>query len=156
MARAVVELRGLEELKGRLDGLKLPIRQMMDDIVRVGHETAKRGAKPHPADKGTLAATVKFELAAGAIPLHARVFSKSGIAFTVEEGRRPGKQPPVAAMERWLRSHGISATAWRVVQEIKRRGTRGVHFMQQAKDAMEQRIPELIRKTEAVIRGRWG
>lgn len=156
MSRIDVEIRGLERLRRKLEEVPQAARELMERATRFAHEEAQRRAKPHAADKGTLAATVKFAIAPGPIPLHARVFTASGIAETVESGRRAGQRPPVASIGRWAASHGIATNPWMLAKEIGQRGTRGVKFMAGAVEATQKRMGDFIRETERAIRQRWG
>ena len=158
MARPLVEidLKGDKALRRKLGVLLSPTRPMMEELVGFVQGEAKAGTKPHAVDKGTLGNTVKSSLSPEPVPLSARVFTRSGVARTIEEGRKPGKPPPVAPLERWASRHGITENAWKLVQQIRRRGTRGVFFMRKAAEAGQRKAPELIRKAAQQIERNWG
>lgn len=154
-----IDIRGLPELRRRADRVLDEVRPMMEDVGKFVRERAAERAKPHPADKGTLGKGIKFELEGGAVPLLGRVKPArpiQGIAWTVEAGRRPGKPPPVAALERWLTSHGIPTNPWVMQAEIRRRGTRGVKFMAGAADDARRELPRIIGSAARKIESRWG
>ena len=160
-----VEVFGLDALRLKLrDGRLLqPTRAFLADLGRVGLKTAQRAAKPHPADKGTLGRSIMLDIALDG--WSARIAPASfvaGIAFTIEEGRRPGRRPPYGPIKRWLISHGIipegrgtSKRVQEVREEIKAQGTRGVHFMAQAQETVEKAMRDGIPKTEQEIKALW-
>jgi len=160
-----VEVFGLDALRLKLrDGRLLqPTRAFLGELGRVGQATAQRASKPHPADKGTLGRGILLDIALNGWSARvAPASSIAGIAFTVEEGRRPGRRPPYGPIKRWLISHGIipegrgtSKRVQEVREEIKLHGTRGVHFMAQAKETVEKAMRTGVPKTEQEIKTLW-
>ena len=160
-----VNVVGLDALRLKLREGRLlePTRVFLKDLGRVGQKTAQRAAKPHPADKGTLGRGIRLDLALdGKSARIAPVRSIVGLAFTIEEGRRPGRRPPYGPIKRWMISHDIITGArgeGKRVQEmredIKAKGTRGIHFMEIAEKAVEAAMRSGIPKTEGEIRALW-
>lgn len=156
MSRITVEVKGIERLTRKLDEVPRAVRGIMERATKYGREEAARRAKPHPADTGGLGRTVKFMVDPGPVPLHARIYTVSGIAPTVEEGRKPGKPPPVAAIGRWARAHGIAVNPWLLARQIRARGTRGIKFMSGAAEETQKKMGEFMREAVREIEGRWG
>ncbi len=156
MADITVEIKGIERLTRKLEEVPQALRGVMERAVEYGREEAGKRAKPHPVDKGTLGRSVKFAVDKGAVPLHARIYTKSGIAFTVEEGRRPGKPPPVAAIRRWAKAHGIAVNPWLLAQQIRARGTKGIRFMAGAAEATQKKMGDFTKEAVREIERRWG
>jgi len=160
-----VQVVGLDQLRLRLREGRLlaPTRSFLQELGRVGQKTAQRAARPHPADKGTLGRAILLDFALdGSSARVAPAPSVRGIAFTIEEGRRPGRRPPYGPIKRWMISHGIipegrgtSKQVQAVREEIKAQGTRGVHFMAQAREAVDKAMHSGIPKTEQEIRALW-
>jgi len=162
-----VEMVGLDQLRLRLREGRLlaPTRSFLQELGRVGQKTAQRAAKPHPADKGTLGRAILLDFALdGSSARVAPAPAYAGIAFTIEEGRRPGRRPPHGPIKRWMISHGIipegrgKGISERVKdfrEEIKLHGTRGVHFMAQAEETVNKAIHEGIPKTAQEIKALW-
>ena len=160
-----VQFVGLEALRARLRDKHFlkPTRTFLHELGRVGQKTAQRAAKPHPADKGTLGRAILLDFALdGSSARVAPAPRYAGIAFTIEEGRRPGRRPPYGPIKRWMISHGIipagrgtSKRVQEIREEIKARGTRGVHFMAQAEKAVDKAMHDGIPKTEQEIRALW-
>jgi len=162
-----VEFVGLDALRMKLREKRFlsPTRDFLKELGRVGQKTAQRAAKPHPADKGTLGRAILLDFALdGSSARVAPAPAYSGIAFTIEEGRRPGRRPPHGPIKRWMISHGlipegrgkgISQRVKDIREEIKLHGTRGVHFMAQAEKAVDKAMHDGIPKTEQEIKALW-
>ncbi len=160
-----VSVVGLDALRLKLrEGTVFtPARSFLKDLARVGQKTAQRAAKPHPADKGSLGRAILVDFALdGTSARVAPAPSIAGIAFTLEEGRRPGKRPPYGPIKRWMISHGIITGArgegkkvQEIREDIKKRGTRGIHFMKTAEEAVDKAMRTGIPKTEREIKGLW-
>lgn len=152
-----VEIQGLEELRRKLDGDRLlgkPVREAMEETLDLIEAEAKKGASPHPADR-QLAASIKSSLAPDPIPLSGRVFTRHP-AEPIEEGTRPGRFPPVAEIEKWVRSHGISVDAWIIARQIRQRGTKGLFFMKRAREVAQKKMPAIWKDAAKAIERDWG
>jgi len=159
MAGTTVTLTGMEKLQAKLKRALDPFEEMLSTLAEFIHQEARTRAKPHAADKGTLGNVIKVSFAGEGVKLSAKVYEPKavvGIALSVEEGRGPGKPPPVASIGRWAKSHGIATKPWLLAQQIKAHGTKGIHFMAGAADAGEKKAKELIGKTAAMIEHKWG
>jgi len=159
MAGTTAEVQGLEKLKAKLGRALEPVEEGLAKLAEYIRGEAKTRAKPHAADKGTLGNVIKVSFAGKGMALSATVAppkSVVGIALSVEEGRRPGKPPPVKAIKRWAVAHGIVTNPWLLAQDIKRRGTRGIHFMAGAAEAGEKKAHELCKTAAAAIERKFG
>ena len=162
-----VDILGLDNVLLRLREKRFlsPTRDFLKELGRVGQKTAQRAAKPHPADKGTLGRAILLDFALdGSSARVAPAPAYRGIAFTIEEGRRPGRRPPHGPIKRWMISHGIipegrgkgiSERVKEIREEIKLHGTRGVHFMARAEQAVDKAMHDGIPKTEQEIKALW-
>ena len=161
-----VEVSGADALGEMLrskDFLSSPTRRLIEYAGRAAWRTAQRAAKPHPADKGTIGRAIRFNILPGGMAARIDIVrSFAGIAYTIEEGRRPGRRPPYGPIKRWMISHGIISGARgdskkvRYMQEdIKLRGTRGVHFMAQAADIANKVMEGNVPRTEQEIKALW-
>lgn len=132
---------GTEQLEARLRRMgKLDaVKDLVHDAARLGHERVQEYARPHPVDTGGLAQgiTVQFRELEALVTPGRRVV---GIAYTVEEGRRPGRRPPKAAIARWATRHGIGTPPWVLATRIAKEGTRGVHMFERAAKDVERYI----------------
>jgi hypothetical protein len=154
MPATTVEVQGVEKLKAKLGRALEPIEEGLGKLAQYIREEAKRRAKPHSWNKGTLGNAIKVSFAGKGMTLSATVAPPKavmGIAYTIEEGRRPGRPPPVRAIKRWADAGGIKTKPWLLVQDIKRRGTRGIHFMAGAAEAGEKKAHELCKTAAAAI-----
>jgi hypothetical protein len=152
-----VKIEGLDKLQRKLARTLDAIRPMLEDAAKLGTKEVVDILEGRPGATGRLAQATKYELAPGAIPLHARVFHATPISEHVEEGRPPGlPQPPVAAMERWANRAGIGTPPFVLAKQIKERGTKGVFFMKKAAEAVGKKLPELASQAVAKIERMWG
>jgi len=163
--RFVLDNGSVVQLLDKLDpkSFDRPAVQMIKDIGATTQRTAQRAAKPHEADKGTFGKVIVLDILDKGYT--ARVYvpeSIAGLAFTIEEGRRPGKRPPYGPIKRWALSHGYipsgrgnSKFVQVIREEIKTHGTRGVFFMRQAIETAEKALREGIPRTEKEIHAAW-
>jgi len=158
-----VEAHGLPALHAKLrDGrLFKPTSDFLGDLGRTGQKTAQRASKPHPADKGTLGRFVLLDIDKDKARVH-MAGSIANVAFTIEEGRRPGRRPPYTPIKKWAIAHGIipdakgnSAAVKELREDIKNRGTQGIHFMLQAQETVDKALHTGIPKTEHEIKKIW-
>jgi len=165
MPATTVEVQGLEKLKAKLGRALEPVEMGLTQLAEYILKEARRRAKPHAADKGTLGNALKVDFAGKGMALSATVYfppesmaarRTRGIAMTVEEGRCPGKPPPVKAIERWAKAHGIATRPWLLAQLIGKRGTKGIHFMAGAAEAGEKKAHELCKSAAVAIERKFG
>jgi hypothetical protein len=65
-----------------------------------------------------------------------------GYARFVDEGRLPGKMPPVDALEKWAKDKlGNPDLKWALAYSIKKYGTKPSWFI---RDTVEQELPRLL------------
>jgi hypothetical protein len=153
-----LQVKGIKELEEKMGHVLEPAKTMISDLARYIQAEADKFAKPHPADKGTLGKTVKMTLGPGPIPLWAEVWTKSGIAPTVEVGRLGGKPPPIKRIETWARAHGYlgaNESGYDIWFQIKQKGTKGIYFMKQAEEAGREKAGDMLVKLARTIEGHW-
>jgi hypothetical protein len=154
-----VQLVGAEKLQAKLGRVLEPIEQGLAQLAEYVRQEAKRRAKPHSWNKGTLGNAVKVSFAGKGMALSATVAppkATMGIAYTIEEGRRPGKPPSVKAIGRWAKAGGITTKPWLLAQYIKKHGTKGIHFMAGAAEAGEKKAHDICQAAAIKIEENWG
>lgn len=161
MSTLIVEVQGLDKLVGKLGHVTDPVGTLVKTAAEFAHKKVKEYAKPHPVDKGTLAAGMQFELAGQGTSLHARVFPAKaigGIALTVEEGRRGGKPPPIASIERWGVAHDfiVKGQGYQLQQKIRAAGTKGVKMFERAAKETDKALPGMVEATKKKVEQDWG
>ena len=152
-------IEGAAAIKRKLDQMLDPAEDEFKKLVDFVHKEAQRRAKPHSWNKGTLGKVIKVDFAPAGRALEAKVSlprAVVGIGRTIEEGRKPGKPPPVSAIKRWAEAGGITTKPWTLVQIIRRRGTKGIYFMAGAAEAGEKKAKEILKSTAAAIERAWG
>ena len=151
-----LRIEGVDALRKKLGGIEGHVKPLLEKVATYAEGEARRGAKPHQADTGELARSIKSSLAPGAMPLWIKVYTEKLYAAPVEYGRRPGKMPPVAAIAKWATRHGITTPAFVLARAIGRRGTKGLHYMEKAARATGEKMPDLIRQVITKIEQDWG
>jgi hypothetical protein len=147
-----IELKGLDDLRRKLAPrtYEKAVANLMEDIAIVGERTAKQRA---PRDTGAL----KRSIHSAVKPTSARIFSNLNYAVPVEYGRGRGKRmPPPNALHGWLRRHGIPVSAAYVVaRAIGRRGIKGRFFMKAAVDAINMKLPFMLKRASGGVAKKW-
>lgn len=93
-----------------------------------------------PKDTGRLGGSITHQISG----LSSRIGPSVAYGLYVERGRRPGKPPPVAAIEPWARRRG--ANPFLVARAIGRRGTKPRPFLVPALTQNTGRIVALFQK----------
>lgn len=93
-------------------------------------------------DTRRLMGSITREVQGEGAVLTGRVGPSLGYGLFVERGRRPGKFPPISAIQGWARRHGIPP--FLVARAIARRGTRPQPFVQPSLDKNRVRIDQLF------------
>lgn len=145
------------------DRLRQALRQAPDRLTarieaalsRGAEEIARDARRNAPKAFSTLTNSIR---AARVGDLHYRVSTGTNYARSVEEGRRPGRQPGVAnGLMEWVRQKtGLTGPAldrktYVIARAIGRRGIKPQPYMQPAHEAGEPRVRFLVE--EAVGRG---
>ena len=167
MAQQVIQVKveGMDLLRRKLEAGNLlkPTREIVAAAGKEGLETARKAAKPHPGDKGTLARMIESDTQDGGKTVVVAPQSKiRGIATTIEEGRKPGKRPPYGSIKKWMLSHGIisgargeSKLVAMMRDRIRSQGTAGVFFMKKGAEAAERCMKGDVPKAEGEVRKAW-
>lgn len=131
MASVSVQIVGLEKLQaGVARGpavLAREVRTAMEAGSLLIEGTARSLA---PKDTDRLAGSITHVIGGGGVSLQSRIGPSVSWGIYVEQGRRPGKQPPIAAIEGWARRHGVNPYV--LARSIGRKGTRKHPFMEPA------------------------
>lgn len=100
-----------------------------------------------PNDTGALRTSIVREVGSqNPYPTEAIVGTRLAYAPFVEAGRRPGRMPPVDAIEAWALRHGMRpGSGFYVARAIGRRGTKPVNMFRDALDASEAELQVIIR-----------
>ena len=167
MSTLTVEVKGLDELVKKLGHVTDPMGDLIKEAAEYGKKEMKVFALPHPGlDKGTLAEAATYELAGKGVDMTARIgligrghgmaSSLAGLAPVVNYGRRPGKPPPIKAIQRWLKSHNIDRSPREVQKIIAAQGTKGIYFLEKTEAALNKELPKMIEETKKRVESAWG
>lgn len=159
-----VEVHGLQALQAKLrDGRLLkPTKEFIEDLGKTARKTAQHESLGRGGKKG-FGKFIFLDIEQGGNLARVSVKgSVAGIANTVEEGRRPGRRPPYTPIKKWAIAAGIvpdakgnSAAVKQLRENIKDRGTEGVHFMRKAQEVTDDALRHGVPKTENEIRKLW-
>lgn len=126
-----------EQVLRDLDGP--PMVAAMRQATLLVERTAKREAS---VDTGRYRASITPEVRARGTTVEGVVGSNVEYARWTVLGRRPGKMPPVSALQVWARRHGVSA--FLVARAISRRGTKGDQSLIKGIEQNEAAIERLL------------
>lgn len=165
MAGTTVTVQGADELRIKLGRTLQPVEKAIAELAAYVNTEAKRRAKPHAADKGTLGNVIATSLSGGGANIKAEVYVPyeshvQGIAWSIEEGRPPDKRPSLARIAVWAFRHGYLANddlagVYRLAQRIKSQGTKGVYFMRDAAEAGTKKAQETMANLKIQIEEMW-
>lgn len=78
-------------------------------------------------DTGRNAGSITHRISGSGANLTSRIGPSTAYGYFAEKGRRPGKMPPVSAVEGWARRKGIDPFV--LARSIARKGTKGKPYM---------------------------
>lgn len=150
-----VEVHGLDVLRRKLDEKRIfgPVKEeMIQRAAQAGKKEAEEKSKGQFGKKGLRGRIETHIEQDGMVARVAPISSLAGIAFTMEEGRRPGRRPPYRPLKQWKEGTPISLSV-RELQEIgKTQGFKGIHYMRDASkvadDTLRDRRPAAEREIE--------
>lgn len=128
-----VELDGFDELMDDLvtrypEVVADEMYKAMEKSLAVFHQAV---VVETPSNTGALRAATTTDIVSSPVSLVGSVMNPLIYAWPVERGRRPGKMPPVQAIELWvIRKLGVSpaesrGVAYLIARAIGKRGTKG-------------------------------
>lgn len=157
MANLTIEMQGADELQAAFQRapelVSREMRATMDvavgQIERVVVDNTPVGATGHARQSMTT------DIQGSGIDLTGRVFSRDEPVkiASLETGRKPGKMPPISALELWVRRKfgGDRQAAFLVARAIGRRGTRGAFMFRKAYESEKPKIERLFERRIAAI-----
>jgi len=148
-------LRGAQDIARKLAKLKGPIRPWVKGFILRGRNTARKKSHPHPGDTEMLANAIGSRVSPGEMPESARIFTNLPEAVRIDQGRLPGgRRLSGFAVKEWAARHGIpKSQGWILAKQFQTRGTKGVHFMEQAAEHLVEILPEELAKATREIEG---
>ncbi len=119
---------------------------MTKAVLVVEGEIKKRWPKGSPGTS-TSFRSIEHQVDRRKPPRWGKVRSTSGYGRFVEEGRRPGKMPPMRAIAPWVRRAGMPRSAtFLVARSIGRHGTKGHWAMRDGGKAARKAVRKLLGK----------
>lgn len=104
---------------------------------------------------GHLRQSITHDISGSGIAIVGRVYSTDVPikVASVEEGRAPGRMPPMAPIELWVRRKlgGDRNVAFLVARAIGRRGTKGAHMFQKGYGVARRESPKHMNGLRAAI-----
>lgn len=102
-----------------------------------------------PVNTGTLRAGTTTDILGAGFNIQGVVMNPVMYALPVEEGRKPGRMPPVGAIQLWVIRKGIGnrndsqSTAFMIARAIGRRGTKGAYMFKRGYQAALPTVKKL-------------
>lgn len=155
MSEIVVEVKGVEKLQARLSDPRLlgaPLANFFDEASAKGRKAAELAID---GGLGIAVRTINRHI----YPKEARVYSilPQAKAMSIEAGRQPGVSPEdiLAQIIHWKEAVGHPDPAITIAKEISRKGSKGKHFIQKAREAVAEALPRLIEEMGGEIEKNW-
>lgn len=117
-------------------------RAMTESVILVEGAVVKRT----PVNTGSLRQSIDRSVRGRLARIEGRVFTPSPYGLPVERGRKPGKFPPIAPIELWVRrklqvsDSEARSVAFLVARKIARRGTKGAFMFQEGLEASRGKV----------------
>ena len=145
------QLRKRMEIEGLVDE---PLVEVLQDAAAIGQKAAVQGVD------GGLGIAVR-SITRDVKPTQARVFTAMprARARSIEQGRPSGVsiREILPQLIRWREAGAVGHPdpAIVIAQEIKRRGVKGKHFMQAARDQVRRDLPRLVAQAARRVEENW-
>jgi hypothetical protein len=153
MVQLFAEVKGATELQQDLLQAQRDVPKRTRDAMETSLLLIERDARAAvPQDTRALMGSISSTIASRAGALEGTVGPSKRYGYFVEYGRRPGKMPPLQAIEGWARRHGLNP--FLVARAIGRRGVKARPFMLPALEKNEKRIFDLFAQAGARIAAR--
>jgi HK97 gp10 family phage protein len=117
--------------------VRAEVKTGMTKSVMAIEADAKRGA---PVDRGQLRRSLTHEVEVSGRNITGRAGTNLEYAPYVEDGRGPGKMPPVEVIEAWAGRHGAAGAGFQIARAIGQRGARPQPFLKPAYQANKGKI----------------
>lgn len=141
-----VRIEGLEKLQAGAAAAPATLLSETRTALTAGSLLVEGTARSlAPKDTGRLGGSITHQISG----LTSRIGPSVAYGLYVEKGRRPGKPPPVAAIEPWARRRG--ANPFLVARAIGRRGTKPRPFLVPALTQSTPRIVALFSKVATKV-----
>lgn len=153
-----VEVRNLDVIKRKLDAGNIftPVKHLMiEEAAKAGKKTMDEESKGQFGKKGfgrRTHITLEQGGMVGRVAIDKQV---SGIAATVDQGRRAGRRPPYKPIKAWAQAAGISTPIRELQEAIKAGGTGGVFFMRDAAQVADDTLRARVAPTERAVEAQW-
>jgi hypothetical protein len=149
-----LEIDGWDELLKRIDQLEQgsgPFGQMLTNTMQAALDLLEQEIVTRmPVNTGLLRGSVATAIHGRSPYIEGTVGTSLSYGLPVEYGRRPGKMPPVDAIEAWVTRKGFAPegqehkVAFLIARAIGRRGTQGAFMFRDGLVAAEPRILQLF------------
>lgn len=145
-----VRIEGLEKLQAGVSAAPATLASEVRTAMTAGSLLVEGAARSlAPKDTGRLAGSITHQISGSGASLTSRIGPSVAYGLYVERGRRPGKPPPIKAIEPWARRHGVNP--FLVARAIGRRGTKARPFLVPALTQSQGRIVALFSKVGIAV-----
>lgn len=151
MTFLTVQITGVDALKAKLTPVLYQgaVTELLTSLALIGERTARIEA---PKDTSAGARSIVSEVQ----PMMAMVYTPLAYMRVMNDGRAPGaRMPPPDALAGWAQRHGFTGSLFVLARSIGRRGIKGVHFMEKARDAVVAAMPAEIEKAARKVVEQW-
>lgn len=144
-----VSIKGHQKLIASFESSPKMLADHLSAAIEKGAKLVKQRARrtagsPPIVNTGELSRGVDYRMISR---LTARVGADARYSPFVENGRRPGNMPPVAAIERWAQTKiGQSGLGFVIARSISRKGTKAQPFFYPAVDESINDIKSIVDK----------
>jgi len=129
------DMSSLKTLADKYEGADQVVQdEVRNGITRAVIQIEADAKRLVPTDTHHLQRSLTHEVTASGRDVTGRAGTNVPYARYVEEGRRSGRMPPVAALTGWARRHGVAEYTFQIARAIGARGTRPQPYLKPALD----------------------
>lgn len=150
-----VTIEGLDDVRRRLNDPALIDKPMVGLLTEATSLATRVAIDKVDGGLGKAARSIQGKVER----MQGRVYSMmpAAKARSIDQGRRPGASlgALLPGLIRWREAVGHPETGIVIALEVRRRGTKGKFFKQEAQDSVRNKLPDFIKTLEAKLESKW-
>lgn len=145
-----VKIEGLEKLQAGVAAAPATLASEVRTAMTAGSLLIEGTARSLAGkDTGRNAGSITHAISGGGANLTSKIGPSTAYGYYAEKGRKPGRMPPIAAIEGWARRKGIDPFV--LARSIARKGTKGKPYMLPSFQQNQGRVIALFGKVATKV-----
>lgn len=145
-----VRIEGLEKLQAGIASGPATLATEVRTAMTAGSLLIEGSARSLAGkDTGRNAGSITHNISGGGANLTSKIGPSTAYGYYAEKGRKPGRMPPISAIEGWANRHGINPYV--LAKSIARKGTKPHPYMVPAFNNNVGRVTALFTKVGVTV-----